>query len=105
MAQNMISKMRKTPCNAPYKRSKTSGHTFGGEAQMQQFLEMRTAPYYSLVKLRMLQNQPEQALALLEHAKARVLLDVMQSGKTLVTKSMTPEERQKEKKLSIGSLT
>lgn len=74
----------------------------GGEQQMQQFLEMRTAPYYSMVELSMQQNQPDQALAFLERAKARVLLDVMQSGKTLVTKSMTPDERQKEKKLSIG---
>jgi len=46
------------------------GSVVGGEQQMQQFFEMRTAPYYSLVKLRMLQNQPEQALAQAERARA-----------------------------------
>lgn len=72
----------------------------GGEEQTQLFFETRTAPYYSMTKLLLMQNQQEQALSFAERAKARVMLEAIQNGRIPVTKSMTAAEQQKEKQLS-----
>src|SRR5262249_864153 len=45
------------------------------------------------------QDKKEEALAYAERAKARALLDVLQSGKVNVTKAMTAEEQEREQKL------
>jgi CHAT domain-containing protein len=52
-----------------------------------------------LATLLLAQNKDEDAMAYAERAKARALLDDLQSGKVNVTKAMTPEEEQQERTL------
>lgn len=74
----------------------------GGAQQRQQFFEKKTLPYYSLIDLLARQNKSAEALAYAERAKGRVLLDVIQSGKTRITKTMTGEEREQEERLAAA---
>jgi CHAT domain-containing protein len=71
----------------------------GGEEQQQSFFSERLAPYRDMVELLVSQNQIADALVYAERAKGRSLLDVLQSSRSNVTKSMTQEEREKEQKL------
>jgi CHAT domain-containing protein len=71
----------------------------GGEAEREQFFESRVGPYRALAELLITLNQKEDAFLAAERAKARVLLDVLQSGQRSVTKAMTPEEQGKETRL------
>jgi CHAT domain-containing protein/Flp pilus assembly protein TadD len=73
----------------------------GGEQETQRFFELRTAPYYAMVKLLINQNRYSEALNYAERAKGRVVLDVLQTGKIDVTKAMTSEEQQQEKKINF----
>jgi CHAT domain-containing protein len=72
----------------------------GNEQEQQRFFEDRVSPYYKVVELLIEQNNFTQALTYAERAKARVLLDVLQSGRVNVTKAMTDAEREKERKLN-----
>jgi CHAT domain-containing protein/Tfp pilus assembly protein PilF len=74
--------------------------SFGGAQAQQLFFEDRIAPYYDMVDLLIAQNNNSEALAYAERAKARVILDVLQSGNVRVTKSMTPREQEQERKLN-----
>lgn len=71
----------------------------GGELERQRFFESRVAPYLSMVELLVAQNRQEDALAYAERAKARVLLDVLRSGRVNVTKAMTATEKEREREL------
>jgi CHAT domain-containing protein len=70
-----------------------------GELAGRRFLEHRLAPYHSLVGLQVGQGRAVEALAWAERSKARVLLDVMQSGRVDVRRSMTAAEQGQERKL------
>lgn len=72
----------------------------GGERDEQRFFEAYVLPYYSMVELLVGQNRLYEALAYAERAKGRVLLDVLQSGRANVTKSMTAAEQAQERRLS-----
>jgi CHAT domain-containing protein/Tfp pilus assembly protein PilF len=74
----------------------------GGEETQQRFLEDRVSSYHSMVDLLASQNKPVEALAYAERAKGRVLLDVLRSGRVNITKAMTQQEQNKERKLSIN---
>ena len=71
----------------------------GGEQQLQQFFENKVSPYHSMVELLTAQNNHREALVYAERAKSRVLLDVLQSTSKSVTKDMTAEEQQQERRL------
>jgi CHAT domain-containing protein/Tfp pilus assembly protein PilF len=71
----------------------------GGEQEQQRFFENKISPYHSMVELLVGQNKIGEALAYAERAKARVLLDVLQSGKGDITKAMTAQERERERRL------
>jgi len=71
----------------------------GGGQDRQRFFENKVSPYYSMVALLISQNNPAQALTYAERAKARVLLDVLRSGRVNVTKAMTRQEQQREREL------
>jgi CHAT domain-containing protein len=71
----------------------------GGERQRQIFFASNVSPYYAMVDLLISENDLAGALEMAERAKARVLLDVLRSGKADVTKSMTPTERDQERLL------
>jgi len=71
----------------------------GDEREQQRFFENKTSPYYGMVDLLLAQQRAEEALAYVEGAKARVLLDVLQSGRINVTKAMSQSEQEKERSL------
>jgi CHAT domain-containing protein/tetratricopeptide (TPR) repeat protein len=76
----------------------------GGEQERQRFFENKLSPYQALMELLLSQNETAQALAVAERAKARVLLDVLQSGRITVSKAMSNEEKEGEAKLR-GEMT
>jgi CHAT domain-containing protein len=71
----------------------------GSEEQQQSFFSERLTPYGDMVELLVAQNQIADALVYAERAKGRSLLDVLQSARRSITKSMTQEEREKEQQL------
>lgn len=81
------------------------GNTTGSETQHQAFFENKTAPYHALAELLLAQNQPAQALIYAERAKARALLDVLQSGKLNLAKAMTATEQEQERKINNELVT
>lgn len=72
----------------------------GNEQDQQLFFESKTAPYYAMVDLLIARNDWAEAFAYAERAKGRILLDVLKSGRAVVTKAMTPEERNQEESLN-----
>src|SRR3989442_6351959 len=53
-----------------------------------------------MIELSAANKNNEAALNYAERAKARVLLDVLQRGRVNVTKAMTPQERDQERRLN-----
>jgi CHAT domain-containing protein/tetratricopeptide (TPR) repeat protein len=72
----------------------------GGEGEQERFFESKVGPYHEMVDLLIAQNNPVEALTYAERAKSRVLLDVLKSGRVNVTKAMTEEEQEQERKLN-----
>lgn len=72
----------------------------GNEQQQEQFFENKLSPYQGMVRLLIAQNNTGEALAYAERAKARVLLDVLQSGRVNIAKAMTAQEQERERKLN-----
>src|SRR5262249_26771916 len=66
----------------------------------QTFFASRISPYYAMVELLIAQSNPDGALNYAERAKARVLLDVLSSGRINITKAMTVEEQERERHLN-----
>lgn len=77
----------------------TRARVAGGEQEQQRFFEGQVAPYQALVGLLASQGRSGEAFAVAERAKARVLLDVLQSGRASVDKAMTAAEREREQRL------
>ncbi|HXG66860.1 MAG TPA: CHAT domain-containing protein [Blastocatellia bacterium] len=72
----------------------------GGEQEQQRFFESRVLSYYAMVELLVAQNNPAEALAYAERARARALLDVLRSGRINITKAMTSQEQEQERRLN-----
>ena len=77
-------------------------HLAGNEKVQEQYFENKISPYHEMVELLLAQNQVGEALAYAERAKARVLLDVLRSGRVNVTKAMTAEEQEQERSLNLA---
>lgn len=71
----------------------------GGEQEQQRFFEKKLSPYRAMIKLLVAENKMNEALTYAERAKARVLFDVLQTGRANITKAMRPEEKAREQKL------
>ncbi len=71
----------------------------GGEQQQQSFFADKLAPYHEAVALLLAQDKTSEALTYAERARARVLLDVLRSGRVNVTKAMTTQEQARERSL------
>ena len=71
----------------------------GGERERQRFFEGKIKPYHALVELLIGEKKNEEAFAFAERAKARVLLDVLQTGRAQLSKAMTAPEQEQEAKL------
>jgi CHAT domain-containing protein len=72
----------------------------GREVESQIFLESKVASYHALVDLLVKQGKTVEALLYVERAKARVLLDVLRSGKPDLAKVLTPTEKQEIQRLN-----
>lgn len=68
----------------------------GGEQQQQTFLERRLGPWLGMIDVLVAQGNYAAALTFAEQSKARVLLDVLQTGRTNLRKSWSTEEQQGE---------
>jgi CHAT domain-containing protein/Tfp pilus assembly protein PilF len=64
------------------------------------FLEGKLEPYHLMIELLIKQHKNSEALMYAERAKSRILLEVMQSGKSNVKAVLTPGEREKDRRLN-----
>ena len=71
----------------------------GGEATRERFLSASTDPYLALAELHLAEGRTAEALAQVERAKGRVLLDVLAAGRVQVRKLLTAAERAEEQRL------
>jgi CHAT domain-containing protein len=76
------------------------GQAVGNEQDRQLFFEGKTAPFIAMVELSLAQNKTEEAFVYSERAKGRMLLDVLRSGRADITKTMTVEEKEQERRLN-----
>lgn len=72
----------------------------GGEVERQNFFTNKLTPYHALIEMLTGEGKLDEALAFSERAKARVLLDVLRSGRNSINKSMTPQERERERQIN-----
>lgn len=71
----------------------------GGESEQQRFFDDKTAPFHYLIDLSINEGKIAEALAYVERAKSRTLLDVLQNGKIDINKVLTAQEREQEQRL------
>jgi CHAT domain-containing protein/tetratricopeptide (TPR) repeat protein len=76
------------------------GNVAGGAEGQQRFFEDKVLPYHAMVGLLADEGRPIEALILAERAKSRALLDVLRTGRINVTKAMTGQEQEQERKLN-----
>jgi CHAT domain-containing protein/lipoprotein NlpI len=75
----------------------------GLENERQLFFEDKVAPYHEIVDILLATNNPDaktQALLTAESAKARVLLDVLSTGRVDLSKAMSLAEKDEQAKLN-----
>ncbi|MBS1875993.1 MAG: CHAT domain-containing protein [Acidobacteria bacterium] len=73
----------------------------GGEEERARYFEDKVETYASMVGLQVDRGRLESALAFAERARGRVLLDILSSAHQPVTKSLTPAERDQERRLNV----
>ena len=71
-------------------------HLAGGETEAGAFMESSTDPYTALAEMSIEDGQTETALRWLESARARMLVNILTSGRTHPGASLTPSERTRE---------
>ncbi|MEP7273461.1 MAG: CHAT domain-containing tetratricopeptide repeat protein [Acidobacteriota bacterium] len=72
----------------------------GGARQQQQVFDDKLAPYHGALIALLRQHDDWTALEYAERARARTLLEVLESGQVNVTKSMTAVEQERERLLT-----
>ncbi|HEV8484042.1 MAG TPA: CHAT domain-containing protein [Blastocatellia bacterium] len=75
------------------------GQVAGGPQDQQRFFEGIVSPYYRMVELLAAQGNTTEALSYAERGKARLLLDVLKSGRVNIDRAMTDAERAQEGKI------
>lgn len=71
----------------------------GSEQEQQAFLESKIDPYHSMVELLISQGRKADALAYVERAKGRVLLDTLRNGRTFSNKNMSTAEQERNRRM------
>jgi CHAT domain-containing protein len=99
-ASGKLDQARKALLEAIETVEQLRGLVAGSEQERQSFLEQQVAPYYAMAALLIDQNTYFEALTFAERAKARTLIDVLESGKANLTKALTSEEIDREQKLN-----
>ena len=74
----------------------------GFEEDRERAFESQTDPYREMVRLLAEAEQPAAALTFAERAKGRVLLDVLRHGRADVSRVMTADERETERRLNAA---
>ena len=74
-------------------------HVAGADQDRGAFLARCIDPYEEMIALDLAEGEPEAALAMAERAKARVLLEVLRTGRADIHKEMTPSELAQEVRL------
>lgn len=74
--------------------------TIADTTQRQGFFENKLAPYLGMIELLSANNDFPAALGYLERARARALVEVLQSGKANLAKALTVSEREQERQLN-----
>ena len=72
----------------------------GSEDERDNYFHQKTYPYQGMVSLLLQEHRPFEALQYAERAKARLLLDVLRSGRAEISRAMTDSEKQRERDLS-----
>jgi CHAT domain-containing protein/tetratricopeptide (TPR) repeat protein len=99
-ALNQVAKARQAFVEAIATIETLRAQIAGGEQERQRYFETKVSPYHAMVDLLIAEGHPAEALTFAERAKARVLLDVLQSGRVDGAKAMTGEEQEQERKLN-----
>ncbi|MGH9935039.1 MAG: CHAT domain-containing protein, partial [Blastocatellia bacterium] len=73
--------------------------------QQPRFYESKLAPYLAMVDVAISEGKGNEAFDYSERAKSRVLLGVLQSAKVWINKTMTPREREQERRFLTGIAT
>ncbi len=71
----------------------------GGAAERQRSFVSKVEPYHAMVDLLSREGKPAEALIFSERAKARVLLETIQTGHVNIAKALTGAEQEKERTL------
>jgi CHAT domain-containing protein/tetratricopeptide (TPR) repeat protein len=71
-------------------------HLAGDETARQRFFEGQLRPYHRLLAFAVTGKRPEEAFRLAEQARARILVDVLQHGRSIGMRLLTSEERERE---------
>lgn len=66
----------------------------GDETARQRFFEWHLRPYHRLLAFAVAGGRQEEAFRLAEQARARILVDVLQHGRSIGMRLLTPEERE-----------
>jgi CHAT domain-containing protein len=74
----------------------------GNERDQEMSFESKTTPYVAMVELLIEENDLAGAFVYAERAKGRMLLDVLRHGREDVTRSMTVDERDRERSLNAS---
>ena len=80
-------------------------HVAGADQDRGAFLARCIDPYEEMIALDLAEGKPEAALVMAERAKARVLLEVLRTGRADIHKEMTPPELAQEVRLRRRLLT
>ena len=75
-------------------------HLAGGQPEGGRFFARRLLPYEAMVDLLSAENRGAEALVYAERSRARMLLDILRSGRVRLTKAMTAEDQVTEERLS-----
>lgn len=74
-------------------------NTVGNEQERQRFLDDKISAYDLLISFLVSQKKTVEAFAFAERTKSRALLDVLQNGRVDLSKAMSAEEKQQERRL------
>jgi CHAT domain-containing protein/Tfp pilus assembly protein PilF/ketosteroid isomerase-like protein len=100
LALNQPEQAEKAFLDAIHTIEKLRQQVAGGEQERERFFEGKVSPYYEMVELLIARNNLPEALAYAERAKGRVLLDVLNNGRSNITKAMTNDEINRDRALT-----
>lgn len=71
----------------------------GSEQERQRLFDNKSEPYDEIIELLVAQKKTAEALAYAERFRGRVLLDTLEKGKINVSKAMSAQEQEKERRI------